>query len=169
MCPDGSSDITASHSDNVVFIKNSKEVTCADFQAYIASSYSKSMDVCAFAHFLGEEVCGCSPIGAFCHICGDTNPSPEALNNEILPGAYCLRQDDPSGIFARLCPAFSSIGTYCGCDISPNGPTFCRLCGGSNVTLPGPSRLVNSSLLGLVTTCFHVEFASNMNNTGTKE
>jgi len=90
------------------------------------------------------------------------------MENEIGPGAscldltgiaYCLRQDDPTGIFARLCAAFISVGAYCGCKQPPEGLTLGRLCGGNKDTLPEPARVVNPTPLGLVTTCFYVEFA----------
>lgn len=179
VCPDGMSDIDPANADDIVFIKNNRHVTCSDLQQDVTSSYSNSMDQCGSFAFLGEEVCGCETMGAFCNVCQggrSLNPPPGSLERMIVPGvscrdltgiAYCLRQDDPSGIFARLCPAFQSIGSYCGCEKSGNEQEFCRLCGDS--ILPEPSRLVDSTILGIRTTCFHVEFASNTNDTSTRE
>lgn len=78
--------------------------------------------------------------------------------------AYTLKFDDPTGVFQRLCPACLAIGAYCGCDQPENGREFCRLCGGSKKLLPEPGRLVDSKVLGQVTTCFHVELAANVND-----
>ena len=177
ICPDGVSGPDIANYDSVVFVKNDRTVTCAEFQDQVTSSFSNSIEECLSANFLGEDVCGCPPTEAFCRICepvGEnpaTNPSPEDLEKEIVPGvscrditgiAYTLKRDDPSGIFQELCPACLSIGAYCGCGIPEDGRKFCRLCGGNEDLLPEPARLVNSTLLGRTTTCYDVEFSSNI-------
>jgi hypothetical protein len=183
ICPDGVSGPDVANFESVVFVKNDRIVTCAEFQDQVTSSFSNSVDECLAANFLGEDVCGCPPTEAFCRICEpvgenstSTNPSPEDLEKEIVPGvscrditgiAYTLKRDDPSGDFQRLCPACLAIGAYCGCGIPEDGRKFCRLCGGSADLLPEPSRIVYSPLLGYNTTCYDIEFRSNINSNST--
>lgn len=100
------------------------------------------------------------------------------MQTEIVPGvnclditgiAYTLRQEAPSGIFFELCPAYVAIGAYCGCEQPPppEGQEFCRMCGANEDLLPDPARIVDSSILGIPTTCFHMELAANVNSTAT--
>jgi hypothetical protein len=177
ICPDGTSEPDPANADNIVF-DNGEEVTCDDFQSQVASANSNSKDQCLFANYLGEEICGCPTTSGFCSMCQDgTVPPSETLQRDIVPGfscldlsgfAYALRDTDVSGIYFELCPAFEAVGAYCGCEVSADDSVqFCRLCGGNEDLLPEPARLVNSTILGAVTTCIHVEFASNANATST--
>jgi hypothetical protein len=175
ICPDGNSEPDPANADNIVF-SNGEEVTCDDFQSQVASANSNSKDQCLSANYLGEKICGCPPTGGFCSLCQDgAVPPPANLRRDIVPGfscldldgfAYALRDTDLSGTYFRLCSAFEAVGAYCGCEVSANdGLQFCRLCGGNEDLLPEPARLVNSTILGGVTTCIHVEFASNADAT----
>lgn len=65
MCPDGVSGPDPANFDSIVYIKDDRQVTCADFQEDIISSGSNSVDECLSANFIGEDVCGCQPTGAF--------------------------------------------------------------------------------------------------------
>lgn len=178
MCPDRVSGVDPAYADEIVFFEFDQAVTCEQYQRRIENTRANSRDQCLSANFIGEDVCGCPRIdGPFCRICdsGVDNPAtnPPDWGIEIIPGvtcrditviAYTLRRDDPSGILEELCPASLSIGAYCGCGIPDNGRPFCRLCGGSADLLPEPSRIVDSSLLRYPTTCFHIEFLSNIND-----
>jgi len=178
MCPDRISDIDPQSANETVFIRNDQRVTCATYQTDISSARANSQDQCLSANFLGEDVCGCPSFGPFCRICegtggnASTNPPAKKLaETEVVPGvsclditgiAYTLKRDDPRTGFFQLCPACLSIGAYCGCEIPPDGRDWCRLCGGPGDLLPVPSRIVNSSVLGYQTTCYDVEFRSNI-------
>ena len=184
MCPDRISDIDPANTNNTVFVRSNDQVTCGDLQAEIENASSNSQDQCLSANVLGEDVCGCPTTGPFCRICEgggnntSTNPSEEALQTEIVPGvtclditgfAYTLKRDDPRTGYFQLCPAYLSIGAYCGCGTPQDGLPFCRLCGGPQDLLPEPARMVNSTLLGYQTTCYHIEFLSNIaDNTTTQ-
>lgn len=182
-CPDRVSDIDPDLANQTVFFQFDQAVTCQDLQTQIETNRANSEDQCLAANFLGEDACGCPNIaGPFCRICEptggnpSTNPPEGGLLTEIVPGvsclditgiAYTLKRDDPRTGFFQLCPACLAIGAYCGCGIPDDGRPWCRLCGGSADLLPEPSRMVNSSLLGHPTTCYHIEFLSNINDNST--
>lgn len=185
MCPDRVSDIDPATANDTVFIRFNEAVTCEEYQTEIEEARSNSVDQCLSANFIGEDVCGCPTTGPFCRICDQgignptINPNDDAFQTEIVPGvnclditgiAYTLKRNDPRTGFFQLCPACLSIGAYCGCDIIPDssdGRRFCRLCGGPDELLPDLRRILNSSVLGYQTTCYHVEFHSNIADNST--
>jgi len=173
MCPDRFSEPNLSNANDVALVRNNQQVTCADFQSHVKNAHSNSPHQCHSANVIGEGFCGCPAMGPHCSICPDgTDPSPQDLVQEIVPGvscldiagfAYGLKPNTSDNSRNTLCTVYNSVGAYCGCDETPGAVESCRLCGSGNL-LPDTARLVNSAVLGITTTCYHVEFQSNIND-----